>query len=49
MRNKTAGLIAAQAFFASLLLGSVIVQAESNVSERFTEEIVVTAEKKEFL
>ena len=47
MRNKIAGLIAAQAFFASLLLSSVIVQAESNVSERFTEEIVVTAEKKE--
>ena len=47
MRDKIAGLIAAQAVFAGLLLSSVNVQAESNVSERFTEEIVVTAEKKE--
>ena len=47
MRDRIAGHLAAQFFFASLFLSSVIAHAESNVSERFTEEIVVTAEKKE--
>ena len=47
MKDRIAGLLAAQFFFANLFLSSVTAHAESNVSERFTEEIVVTAEKKE--